>query len=117
MRMPVILLMSLFLTACINPRDFIPKPKPPAPNPPASDRDFYAFGSHWRLRTAEAVAVENAENFCKKWHLQPATYKKQSAFYGVLSKETRKEIDDDPRLTSWTPSRTRWEIRLVYNCL
>lgn len=84
---------------------------------PPPKQDLFSFGSHYTTRGATEIATESAEEFCYKWRLSPAIKNKQVAERGVLPEAALQEIVNDPNIPSWSPSKAKWETRIIYNCL
>lgn len=102
MKKTSLLLTALTLAACES-------------NPPKDY--FYAFGDHYTSRGATEIATDDAKKFCRQWWAKPVIKNKQTAERGRLPDSAILEIEQIDYVTPWTPSKAKWETRLVYQCL
>jgi hypothetical protein len=104
---------SILLVGCSATKDMIHEK---ADTPPPK-QDLFAFGSHYNTRGATEIATENANKFCYRWRMVAAIKNKQVAERGVLPPNALAEIASNENIPPWSPSKAKWEVRLIYNCL
>ncbi len=109
----IIVIFSFVLVGCSTVKDITHKR---AETPPPQ-QDLFAFGSHYNTRGATEIATEAAEKFCYQWRMTPAVRNKQVAERGELPNSALEEISNNKDIPPWSPSKARWETRLIYNCL
>lgn len=110
---PVILTLVIALVGCTAVKDMT---HTRAETPPPQ-QDLFAFGSHYTAVGSTQVATETAQRFCYQWRMVPAVKNKQVAERGVLPDNALEEIASNKDIPTWSPSKAKWESRLIYNCL
>ena len=108
----VILLATPFLASCSTVRQMVT----PNASTPMPTETMAEYGTHYTVRGSLEIATEKAQAICDRWDAQAIIKNKQSAERGELPDSALEEHAANPEIPPWTPSRAKWETRILFVC-